>query len=484
MVIWSKVRSQVFNSLWGLLCIVFLSGGLSSCSDKLNASTPLVQSSPEPVITQKLAEVAPPSVIEALTPSLDQYQPQVTILSPQRDQVFDDTTVTVQLQVEDLPVFKDSDWQLGTHLHFILDNDPSQAVYDLNEPIILENLAPGSHTLRVFAVRPWDESFKNEGAYAQTTFHVVTKTHQNAPDDQLPLLTYNSPHGEYGAQPILVDFYLTNAPLHAIAQENPDDDLPDWRIRVTINGESFLTDTWQPLYLTGFEKGKNWVKLEFIDEQGNIIDNAFNTTVRLIDYHPDGTDTLSKLVRGELSAEVVRGIVDPNATTLVAPVAEPTLAPEVPEVEDTLIEIVEPESTTSEPDTLEERINETLIEKEVTESPTEPAKTEVIEEETTKSAETEVIQGEVSQTPTPVVSPPPLETKPQSSAVTTLESKPLPTQKQPFPIVESPSPAPIPDDIPPRQSSIEGETSSPSTSVWFKQGLKQLQQLQERFSGQ
>lgn len=38
----------------------------------------------------------------------------------------------------------------------------------------------------------------------------------------------------------MLDFYLTNAPLHVVAQENPADDIADWRIRVTINGESFF----------------------------------------------------------------------------------------------------------------------------------------------------------------------------------------------------------------------------------------------------
>jgi hypothetical protein len=260
----------------------------------------------------KLAEVPPPPLLQELRRSLDQYQPQVKILSPQPEQVLEETTVVVKLKVQDLPIFQNSDLEMGPHLHLILDNQPYQAIYNQDEQIILKDLTAGTHTLRVFPVRPWHESFKNDGAFAQTTFHVLTKTEDNRPDPALPLLTYSRPKGTYGAEPILLDFYLTNAPLHLIAQENTEDAIADWRIRVTINNESFLLDNWQPIYLTGFEKGQNWVKLEFIDEQGNLVQNAFNNTVRVIDYAPNGQDTLSQLVRGELSLETAKSIINPN----------------------------------------------------------------------------------------------------------------------------------------------------------------------------
>jgi len=86
---------------------------------------------------------------------------------------------------------------------------------------------------------PWQESFKNDGAFAETTFHILTKTGKNAPDNNLPLLTYSSPQGIYGAEPILLDFYLSNAPLRLSNTANGDNNLQDWRIRVTVNGESF-----------------------------------------------------------------------------------------------------------------------------------------------------------------------------------------------------------------------------------------------------
>ena len=260
-----------------------------------------------------ISEVSPPATIQQLGQDLD-YQPQVKILSPQPDEVLQDDTVTARFQVQDLPIFKNPQLDSGLHLDVILDNQPSVPIYDLNQPLVLPNLTPGTHTLRVFASRPWEESFKNDGAYAQTTFHIFTKTDDNNPSPTQPLLTYNSPQGSYGAEPILLDFYLTNAPLHLVAQENRQDEIADWRIRCTINGNSFVIDHWESIYLKGFKPGKNWVQLEFLNEQGDPVKNVFNNTVRVITYDPKGKDTLSKLIKGELSADAARGMIDPNYT--------------------------------------------------------------------------------------------------------------------------------------------------------------------------
>jgi len=320
---------------WIIAVVLVLS--LVSCTEKgisQEVTTSFQETQPKAApAPRQFSEVSPPEVIQQLRPALEGYQPQVAILTPQADEVLSDNTVSVRFQVKDLPIFKDSQWQLGPNLHVILDNQPYIAVYDLNQPLVLSDLTPGTHTLRVFASRPWHESFKNEGAYAQTTFHVLTKTDDNNPDPSLPLLTYSRPQDNYGAEPILLDFYLTNAPLHLVAKDNPDDNFSDWRIRCTINGESFILDSWQPIYLQGFKPGKNWVKLEFLDNQGNPLRNVFNTTIRLITYRPNGQDTLSRIVRGDLKADEVRGIVDQSYVQV--PVEETVTAPEVKQPETT-----------------------------------------------------------------------------------------------------------------------------------------------------
>lgn len=262
-------------------------------------------------LNSDLAEVASPKIIKDLSPSLDRYYPQVEIVTPKSEQTIDQTEVRVELEVEDLPLFQDRKWGLGNHLNLIVDNEPFQVINNIDRPITIKNLAPGSHTIRAFAVTPWGESFKNEGAYAQTTFNVLTETNDNRPDPNAPLLTYNTPTGIYGAEPILLDFYLTNAPLHAIAQN--DNDTQDWRIRATIDGTSFTIDDWQPIYLTGLKSGDNWVQLELIDEQGNDIENVFNNTVRVINYDTQQQDSLAQLISNKISLNEARSLVEPNS---------------------------------------------------------------------------------------------------------------------------------------------------------------------------
>ncbi|WP_416670202.1 hypothetical protein [Egbenema bharatensis] len=334
-------QQRVGRTLLAIFLVVILGGGAIGCSRSPGAAP----SGPfQP--TSRLSEVAPPATLQELRKGFEPYQPQVKILSPRADEVLQDTTASVRLQVNDLPLFQNEEFGLGPHLHFILDNEPYQAIYDAREPIALEDLTPGTHTLRVFASRPWHESFKNEGAYAQTTFHVFAKTPEDIPAPDQPLLTYSRPKGSYGAEPIMLDFYLTNAPLHLVASENPEDDISDWQIRCTINGESFTFDRWEPIYLKGFKVGRNWIQLELLDEQGNLIANDFNDTIRTITYEPGGTDTLSKLTRGELSAAEVFSIVDPNYV-YQPPAPEPVVVePEVTEPEVTEPEVTEPELVT------------------------------------------------------------------------------------------------------------------------------------------
>jgi hypothetical protein len=345
--LWQKTAIAILRWFMALMLVL----NLTSCGgeEKAVSQEPSAGVFQEKVpLSRQISEVSPPATIQTLRQSLEVYEPQVSVLTPKPDEILQDNTVKVRFQVKDLPIFKDKEWELGPHLHVILDNEPYIAVYDLDQPLVLPNLPPGTHTLRVFASRPWHESFKNNGAYAQLRFHIFTKTDDNNPDPALPLLTYSRPKGSYGAEPILLDFYLTNAPLHLVAQENPNDEVADWRIRCTINGESFVLDRWQAVYLKGFKAGKNWVKLEFLDEQGNPVKNAFNSTVRLIDYEPKGQDTLSKIVRGELSVDQVRSIVDPNYTAKI-PVTETTPAPTIEETPEKLPKAEKPPVPKTEP---------------------------------------------------------------------------------------------------------------------------------------
>lgn len=460
---------------WGLVGCSGSPGG--SSSSRIETVQGLNSETAKPQLTGQLSEVAPPPAIQKLSQSLEAYQPQVTIVTPQADQLLQDTSVSVQFQVQDLPIFKDPDLGLGPHLHVILDNQPYQAVYDLDHPIVFEDLAPGTHTLRVFASRPWHESFKNEGAYAQTTFHVFTKSTDNNPELALPLLTYSRPTGSYGAEPIMLDFYLTNAPLHLVAQENLNDDIADWRIRATINGESFVLDRWQPIYLKGFKRGKNWVKLEFLDEQGNPVKNVFNNTVRLISYEPKGKDTLSKLVRGELSADAARGIVNSGYKTIPTLTPSPAVTPAPSSPSSTPLPTVTPEPIPSTAPSAEEtptpELETPLAEPTPSvESPTTPSPSPSPVEEPTSTEEAPLSEPVTPQKPRfggllnrfrrPAVAPSPL---PEQSEPETPTNAPeiVPEETEPMP---EPEASPTPSESPaPVKAPTPMEEATPTPSV-------------------
>jgi hypothetical protein len=121
-------------------------------------------------------EVAPPAVFLDLDDLLAGVAPQVAIASPKPNQIIDTTRLSAKIKLRGLSIYKDEKLELGPHLQVSLDNQPARSIYSLEEDLEFSDLAPGSHTLRVLAVKPWGESFKNEAAYAQTTFHVFASS--------------------------------------------------------------------------------------------------------------------------------------------------------------------------------------------------------------------------------------------------------------------------------------------------------------------
>jgi hypothetical protein len=271
-------------------------------------------------------EVSPPEAIQQLRLAIDSHTPKVKILGPKPNATLESTTVTVRFDVDDFPLFKDPELALGPHLHVFLDDRPYQAVYDAKQALTFKDLSPGTHTIRAFASRPWHESVKTPEAYDQLTFNVFAPTQANQPDPVQSLLTYSRPEGVYGAEPIMVDYYLTPSSNGKIA--------PPGKVRVSLNGKSFTTEEWTPIYLKGFNPGFNWVKLELLNSNDKLSSNVYSEAVRLIEFKPNGQDTLSKLVRGELTAQKAERIVDPQVSQRLAaqkrelqPIPAPKVSP-------------------------------------------------------------------------------------------------------------------------------------------------------------
>lgn len=174
----------------------------------------------------------------------------------------------------------------GQHVHFILNNEPYRAVYDLSGSIRVEGADPGFHLLRAFPSRQWHESVKTEAAFATTWFYVPdtaaasdSVTSREPPfDSEAPLLTYSRPKGEYvgsDADSVMVDFFLSNVTLGSGPSGH--------RVRLTVDDTlSWDITSWAPHYLLGLPDGTHDVRLQLIAPDSTVVGGRFNTTRRTI----------------------------------------------------------------------------------------------------------------------------------------------------------------------------------------------------------
>jgi hypothetical protein len=119
----------------------------------------------------------------------------------------------------------------------------------------------------------------NTNAAAPSEGKDMQATTAGAVDKTKPLLTYSRPKGEYkGAdtEAIMIDFWLVNAKLKG--------DGGEYRVRYTVNNtEPKFIEKWQPVWLSGWNAGAHKVKLELVDQNGNLVDNGgYNSTTREI----------------------------------------------------------------------------------------------------------------------------------------------------------------------------------------------------------
>lgn len=292
----------------------------STNTNTANTNTANANSAPT---AQNLSEVPRPQKIADQMKergAQDEAAPTLKIAEPAEGATVNSSTVKVRLNLSgDLKGYKpmmDMETKMGNHIHIILDNQPYEAYYNIEDNAFeLRNVADGEHTLRVFPSRPWHESYKNEGAFQMVKFTVKnggadatkptttnsgnTMANANANanptatpegkdmqtstagavDKAKPLLTYSRPKGEYkaaDADAIMIDFWLWNAKLQG--------DGGEYRVKYSVDGgEAKYIDKWQPIWLTGWTNGKHKVKVELVDKTGNVVDNGgYNSTEREI----------------------------------------------------------------------------------------------------------------------------------------------------------------------------------------------------------
>ncbi len=307
-------------------CLVLIANALAlfsfaGCSGDQDNSNTTVTTAVSPPASQVLTVVSRPQTIVDLMKergAQDEAKPALKILSPAREAVISGANVEVKLALAgDLKGYKphkDPTTGKGNHIHIILDNEPYEAYYELDQPFELRNLMAGKHTLRVFASRPWHESYKDDGSFQMVSFTVKgggnadkatttntgqTMANNNATagstaaregkdmpsskggevDPTRPLLTYSRPKGEYKgaeADPIMIDFWLSNAKLKG--------DGGEYRVRYIIDDdEPRYIDKWEPVWLSGWLAGKHTVRLELLGpDEWPVKNGDFNITTRAI----------------------------------------------------------------------------------------------------------------------------------------------------------------------------------------------------------
>jgi hypothetical protein len=333
-----KLSARLFLScaFYSLVAVALVASSACTTADNTNANTTATTNvTPPPAgppSPQNLTVAERPQKIKdqmTARGEQDEAAPTLRFVEPRDGATVTGSTVNVKLalagELKGYKPAKDPATGMGNHIHVILDNQPYEAYYNLDQPFELRNVTEGKHTLRVFASRPWHESYKNTGSFQLVTFTVkgggdatkptTTATGQTMADNKnantnaananaananaaatparegremassqageidatKPLLTYSRPKGDYkgaDADAIMIDFWLTNAKLQG--------DGGQYRVRYSVDGgEAKFIDTWQPIWLTGWTAGKHTVKVELVDKDGNVVENGgYNSTSR------------------------------------------------------------------------------------------------------------------------------------------------------------------------------------------------------------
>jgi hypothetical protein len=317
--------------------------GNSNATAVTTVSPPAATASPSP---QTLTETARPEKIVAMMKdrgAQDEAKPVLSFVTPREGATIAGSTVEVKLNLSgDLKGYqphKDPATKMGNHIHVILDNQPYEAYYDLGQAFELRNVTEGEHTLRVFASRPWHESYKNDGSFQMVSFNVKGGGNASQPtttnggavmannnaspnananksgnanantggnananasantsaspapregkdmpasaggavDRKNPLLTYSRPKGEYKGDD-------ANAIMLDFWLSNAKlvGDGGKYRVRYSVDGgEEKTLEKWQPIWLTGWTSGKHTIEIELVDKDGNKVENGgYNATSR------------------------------------------------------------------------------------------------------------------------------------------------------------------------------------------------------------
>ncbi len=227
-----------------------------------------------------LQEVAPPGGVQSLRDQLDKHDPQLKLQSPADGAVLSTEDWELVLSLKDWPLASDPELGLGAHLVVQIDDAQPLRISESEKGLVripMNDVRPGSHRFSAYAAYPWGEAVHRPKASLQWRLHQYQAMEGTQPSQDAPWLVSVSPAELNVREPFLLDWLIWNAPLQNIRDEDGR-----WRLRVTINGDSFLLDRQEAIWMQGLPSGTATVQLELLDGLGEPIEPVFNNQLRLI----------------------------------------------------------------------------------------------------------------------------------------------------------------------------------------------------------
>ena len=296
-----------------------------------------------------LQELPPPVAVQQIQAALADRQPRVTILAPSDGTNLPNGNWTLKLLAQDWPLTDGGTLGLGPHVVIQIDDqEPIRSTEHRSTPqgdslqLTLPALTPGSHRITAYAAKPWGEAAKNSGAASQIRVDRVAANPLTVPKPGSPQLLPVSPLGVVSSEPVLLDWLLLDAPLQHLRDNDGS-----WRLRVSINGDSFISDQNAPIWLKGWTSGSNSLQLELLDGRGKPLNPPFNSLVSELVLKPSAPKPRWQL--GRLSAEELASLVGQTPTPAPEPPPQPTTKPE-PEPEPKTQPKVQPQAVVEEPE--------------------------------------------------------------------------------------------------------------------------------------
>src|SRR5512143_2982134 len=164
-------------------------------------------------------------------------------------------SVTLKVELQNFETFQDDATKSGQHLEILVDNIGALFPWhDPTKPYTFKSLPRGTHTVRIFPVRPWGEAIKEPSAFAMVTFHVGEKDGKNTLEPGSPVLTVVSPRGKVraGAGKVLLDVLVTGCPVDESSVPN------SCRLRYKVDTQPEVTLTKaDPVWLENLAPGRH-----------------------------------------------------------------------------------------------------------------------------------------------------------------------------------------------------------------------------------